>query len=155
MERVTIEGIEAVVDSATIKRPLTDALNASHLAINYYELAPGDSFAYGYHMHESQEEVFIVQAGTATFETEEGEIPVEEGEVIRFAPGEYQRGINRGSDRVEAIALGAPQETGESEIFRHCETCEKPTPQGIEWTEDRNAKRTRCTECDEITGRFE
>lgn len=155
MERVTIDQIETVVDSATSKRPLTDALNASHLAIDYYELAPGDSFAYGYHMHEEQEEVFIIQARTVTFETEDGEINVEEGDVIRFAPGEYQQGTNRSSNHVEAIALGAPQETGGSEIFRHCERCEKSTPQSDEWTADRNAKQTRCNECDEITGRFE
>lgn len=155
MERVAIAEIDTVVDSATVKRPLTSALRASHLAINYYELEPGDSFAYGYHMHEKQEEVIIVRSGTVTFETEVGDIDVGEGEVIRFAPGEYQQGTNQGSDRVEAIALGAPQEAGETEILRHCEDCGKRTPQTIEWTDDRNAKQTRCEGCERTTGWFD
>lgn len=154
MERATIAEIESVVDSATVKRPLTDALRASHLAINYYELEPGDSFAYGYHMHENQEEVIIVQSGTVTFETEEGEVTIRGGEVIRFAPGEYQQGMNRSSDRVEAIAIGAPRESGETVILRYCEDCGERTPQAIEWADDRNAKRTRCEDCERTTGRF-
>jgi len=58
MKKVTIEEIDRRIDSATVTRPLTAALGASNVAINYYELAPGDSFAYGYHAHEMQEEVF-------------------------------------------------------------------------------------------------
>lgn len=34
-----------------------------------------------------------------TFETEDGEIVGTAGEVIRFAPGEYQQGINTGDER--------------------------------------------------------
>lgn len=155
MERVAIEEIDNVVDSATVKRPLTNALHTSHLAINYYELEPGDSFAYGYHMHDNQEEVIIVQSGTATFETEDGDVSVKEGEIIRFAPGEYQRGENRSSERVEAIALGAPQEAGVTEILRYCKDCGKRTPQTVEWIDNRTAKQTRCEDCEKITERFE
>lgn len=154
MERITIDEIDPVVDSATVKRPLTDALGAAHLVINAYELDPGDSFAYGYHVHERQEEVFIITAGTVTFETADGDVRVNEGEVVRFAPGEYQQGTNRGDERVEAIVLGAPQESGNSEILRTCEHCGERTPQSIEWTEDREAKLTRCGECGRETGRF-
>jgi uncharacterized cupin superfamily protein len=151
MERVTIEHIDTVVDSATVKRPLTTALNASNLAINYYELAPGDSFAYGYHMHENQEEIFLIQSGTVVFETEDGTVDVGKGEAIRFAPGDYQRGENRGDDRVEAFAIGAPQKT----VLRECVNCGERTSQTIEWCEDRDAKRTRCEECGDITGCFD
>jgi len=96
MKKVTIEEIDRRIDSATVTRPLTAALDASNVAINYYELAPGDSFAYGYHAHEMQEEVFIVLSGTVSFETENGETVVETGEAIRFAPGSFSRGTNGG-----------------------------------------------------------
>jgi uncharacterized cupin superfamily protein len=155
MEHVTIENIDTVVDSAIVKHPLTDALDASNLAINYHELVPGDRFAYGYHMHETQDEIFLIQSGTVVFETEDGTVDVEGGEAIRFAPGDYQRGENRGTDRVEAFAIGAPQKTGQSEILRKCVNCGGRISRTIEWCEDRDAKRTRCEECGEITGRFD
>jgi uncharacterized cupin superfamily protein len=155
MQRVTIEDIDAVVDSSTIKRPLTEALEASNLAINYYELAPGDSFAYGYHAHDSQEELFLIQSGTVTFETESGDVLVSEGECIRFSPGEYQQGTNRHDDRVRAFAIGAPKDTGGSEVLRYCEHCEKQTPQNIGWSDDGDAKETSCEVCGELTGQFE
>lgn len=53
-------------------RHLTGPLGVTDLAINYYELKPGDSFAFASHDHETQEEVFYIQSGTATFETEDG-----------------------------------------------------------------------------------
>src|SRR6056297_3880941 len=95
MEKVRIEDVEARASGpADVKRPLTSVLGATDLAVNYYELAPGDSFAFGYHAHSDQEEVFYVQSGTVTFETEEGPVEVSAGELVRFAPGEYQRGVN-------------------------------------------------------------
>ncbi|MFT4946639.1 MAG: putative cupin superfamily protein, partial [Natronomonas sp.] len=88
MEKVRIDDIDRRIDVSTLQRPLTDALGASDLALNYYELAPGDSPAYGYHKHEAQEEVFVIQQGEMTFETETGEVVVEAGEALRFGPGE-------------------------------------------------------------------
>lgn len=155
MDTLRIEAVESRVDSATVMRPLTDAINASNVALNYYELAPGDSFAYGYHNHEKQEELFIIRAGTVTFETEEGDVEVSAGEVIRFAPGEFQQGINTGDERVVAMAIGAPQDPGKSELRRLCDACGERTEQTIEWAVEGQAKRTRCLECGSETGRFE
>lgn len=155
MDKVTIADIDRRIDSATVCRPLTEALNVSNFAINYYELAPGDSFAYGYHAHEAQEEVLLVTSGTVTFETEAGEVAVEAGEAIRFAPGEYQQGTNTGKERVEAIALGAPQDGDGLDLLRDCETCDERTPHTIERTDDRDAKLTVCLNCGDRTGRFD
>jgi uncharacterized cupin superfamily protein len=155
MERVRIDDVDEEIDSATVKRPLTDHLGAENLVLNYYELAPGDSFAFGYHEHADQEELFVIQSGTATFETEAGPVRVESGEVIRFAPGEFQRGWNRGEDRVEAIVLGAPAETGESVVLRECPACGEWTSQTFEWSPDRTTKRTLCKDCGTVTGEFE
>jgi len=101
MERVRIADVDRSVQPAAVMRPLTDALGTTDVAINYYELEPGDSFAFAYHRHEVQEEVFYVQSGTATFETEDGAVTVDAGELIRFVPGEFQRGWNRGDERTD------------------------------------------------------
>lgn len=155
MNKVRIEDIDRRLDSATVLRPLTDALDATNVAVNYYELAPGDSFAYGYHVHDNQEEIFVIQHGRVTFETEDGDVHVDAGEVIRFAPGEYQQGINTGDARVVALAIGAPQGTGTSEILRACPSCDERTPNTIERVDDGDAKITRCLECGATTARYE
>jgi len=124
MEKVRIDDVDNSVQPAAVMRPLTEALDATDIAINYYELEPGDSFAFAYHNHELQEELFCIQSGTATFETESGPVTVAAGEIIRFDPGEFQRGWNRGDERVRALALGAPLEYGEQRTLRHCPDCE-------------------------------
>ncbi|MBX0285876.1 cupin domain-containing protein [Haloarcula salinisoli] len=153
MEKVRIEDVEGRPGPAAVSRPLTDAVGATEMALNYYELAPGDSFAYGYHRHERQEELFVVQTGTVTFETEAGDVLVEGGEVIRFAPGEFQRGVNEGEERVVAFALGAPRDRGDTEIRRQCDDCGERTRHTIERTDD--GTLARCLDCDGVTGRFE
>ena len=171
MKRQSLDEMESRMGPADVIRPLTDALGTADVALNYYELAPGDSFAYGYHAHDAQEEVFYVQEGTVTFTTAEGDVEVGAGELVRFGPGEYQRGVNRvseedseahqtesdggGGERVVALAIGAPQEAGDTEIIRECGTCGEPTRQRIEMTDDRDAIVTLCEECDAETGRFD
>ena len=154
MERVDVDAVDRVPDSATVKRPLSRALGATHLALNRYELAPGDSFAYGYHRHSSQEEVFVIERGTVTFETEAGDVEVGAGEAVRFAPGEFQQGVNRGDERVVALAVGAPQDSGEVEILRDCPNCGERTPTTIDSADGGEVKITRCLECGAETGRF-
>lgn len=106
-------------------------------------------------MHEEQEEVFVIQEGHVTFETEDGDVHVDADEAIRFAPGEYQQGTNTGDERVIALAIGAPQETGNSEILRECESCGDRTPNTVERVEDGAVRVTRCLECGTETARFE
>lgn len=127
MEKVRIDDVENAVQPATVMRQLTKPLEATDVAINYYELEPGDSFAFAYHKHEVQEEIFYVQSGVATFETDSDEVDVEAGEIIRFPPGEFQRGWNFGDDRVIALALGAPLEYGEQVKLRSCPECGEST----------------------------
>lgn len=159
MERVAIDEVDDWPGPADVKRPLGRALGATDVAVNYYELDPGESFAFGRHAHADQEEVFHVLDGTATFETgdpREGDteaIEVSAGELVRFAPGEWQRGVNRGDDRVRALAVGAPAEAGETTILRDCPGCGEPTPQEIERAGDGELV-TLCVDCGAETGRF-
>ena len=155
MEKVRIEEIESRTGPADVKRPLTRALGATDLAVNYYELAPGDSFAFGYHAHGDQEEVFYVQSGTVTFETEEGPVAVGPDELVRFAPGEFQRGVNEGDGRVVALALGAPKESGDLDLRRECPDCDGRTSNTIQRAETGEVLVTICEACGAQTGRFD
>jgi len=153
MEHVDIDDLDSRMGPATVKRPLADALGTEAVSVNYYELDPGETFGFGYHRHADQEEVFYVQSGTATFETEDGDVTVAAGEAIRFRPGEWQLGRNDGDERVVALAIGAPQAMGETEMLRACPDCGGRTENRVEMTDDRDALVTLCTECGAETGR--
>jgi uncharacterized cupin superfamily protein len=164
MRTVRLDDLDSRMGPADLSLPLTEALGAANLALNYYELDEGDSFAYGVHAHADQEEVFYVLAGTVTFHTldvdgdgdvEDGEREVSAGELARFAPGEFQRGVNESGERVRALAVGAPRDAGDTEILRDCDACGETTTQDLELADDRSEIRTVCEECGTVTGRFE
>lgn len=147
MEKTTVSDIDSWMSPASVKRSVSSALGADNLALNYYELEPGETFGFGYHKHDDQEELFYVLDGTATFETEDGDVTVGAGEAIRFAPGEWQLGTNEGEERVLALALGAPAESNDVEVVRECPECGERQHVRIEATEDRDALVAICEEC--------
>jgi uncharacterized cupin superfamily protein len=164
MRTVRLDDLDSRMGPADRTLPLTDVLGVANVALNYYELETGDSFAYGVHAHENQEEVFYVLDGTVTFRTldvgESGGVEGDErevgaGELARFAPGEFQRGVNEGDERVRALAIGAPQDAGETEILRECEDCGERTSQSVELADDHSEIRAVCDECGAVTGRFD
>lgn len=106
---------------------VADALGATDVAVNYYELAPGETFSGGYHTHHDQEELFIVLEGVGTFETEDGPVRVAAGEAVRFAPGEFHHGHNASDDRVVGIAIGAPAGSDDVEVLLECPGCGERT----------------------------
>jgi len=144
MRTVHTDDVDTYPGPASVKRPLSTALDTSDVSINYFELEPGESFAFGYHSHADQEEVFYLLGGTAVFETG-----------ASAEPGEYQQGHNEGPERVVALAFGAPRDAGETDIRRECGPCESYTSQEIELTDDREAFVTTCGECGTETGRFD
>jgi uncharacterized cupin superfamily protein len=156
MEHVDADDVGNEVQPAAVMRQLTGPLGLTDLALNYYELEPGDSFSFAYHSHEVQEEVFYVQSGTATFETEAGPVTVDAGEFVRFDRGELQRGWNRGDERVVALALGAPLDYGEQVQLRHCEACGERTDSRIESDEESGdtVVVAYCAACGAETGRW-
>ena len=152
MEKTAIDDVEIEVtplDVHSVRRPVSDALGFSDFAMNYFELKPDESFSGGMHTHHDQEEVFYVQEGTATFDTEEGEVIVDEGEVIRFEPGDFQTGYNDTDEQVVGFAFGAPKskhDWDEIESLVDCQDCEEEIGHGLEFTDDGNFRMT-CTEC--------
>lgn len=123
MERVSTDDVQNEPRVADVQKHLTEPLGLSDMAMNYYELEPGDSFSGGLHTHMDQEEIFYVIEGEATFETMDETVTVGPHEVVRFAPGEYQEGKNESDERVVALALGAPQEMGETRSAMPCGEC--------------------------------
>jgi len=154
MEKLAVDDVENDIQPAAVRRRLTEPLGLSDFAMNYYELEPGDSFAFAYHEHELQEEVFYVISGTATFETEDGDVDVGPGEAVRFDRREFQRGWNRGDESVVALALGAPLEYGDGTMLRYCENCGERTEAGVERAEDEEALYGVCEVCGAETGRW-
>lgn len=167
MEKVTIEDIEplsppdenipdgAMAESVGGARPLSESLDTTGLSINYYELAPGESFTVSSHRHSNQEELFYIQSGTATFETEIGDVTVNAGEIIHVPPKTFQLGTNRGDERVTALTLGAPREyLGETQWLVDCDECSERTAHIFEEREEEDEYVYRCTDCDTETYRI-
>ena len=151
MEKVNIADVGATpsISPATVATFLSNALGTEHLAINYFELAPGDQLGWDYHRHRDQEEVFVVLSGTLTFETDEGDVRVGADEAIRFAPDEFQLGHNREDERVTVLALGAPRGSRALQYRRQCEHCHEETIQDVELDRERRVFVVSCTVCEE------
>ncbi|EMA33231.1 cupin domain-containing protein [Halobiforma nitratireducens] len=128
MERISIGDLPAEPydeNLHTDRRELTEPLSLEGVSMVQYTLEPGERFSGAAHAHPDQEEVFVVLEGEATFEVgraadDDGpqRVTIEENEALRFAPGEFQTGWNDGDDRLVALALGAPRETGDVLIDR-------------------------------------
>lgn len=152
METVRLDAVESYTRPGKSFIPLSDILDTTGLAINYYEVAPGESIGDCYHRHHEQEEVFYVLSGTATFDIETGDVAVGPNELIRFAPGEWQQGMNRGEDHLRVLALGAPREEGPTDLRRECETCGERT--AVARTQTERALVFTCADCGTETGRY-
>lgn len=70
----------------TVKTIIPDE-EASKCRANFVELEPGN-YAYGFHYHEANEEVFYIISGTGVIRTCDGEIQVKAGDAIGFPTGE-------------------------------------------------------------------
>jgi len=154
MHVVSLAEQESRMGPASAIYALTDALGLEDLALNYYELAPGESTAYGYHAHADQEEVFYVQSGELAFRTATDDVTVGAGELVRFGPGEFQRSRNAGDETAVVLVFGAPQDAGETVIYRECSECGEETRNGIELADDHESVLTRCAECGAVTGTY-
>lgn len=156
MEKVSIDDVRNEVNPLQVhdvRRPVSDALGTESFAMNYFELAPGDSFSGGLHTHHDQEEVFYIEEGTAVFEVgkERETVTVEAGELIRFEPGEFQMGYAKEAEGNEVVgwALGAPGSTHdweELESMIPCQECGEELPHATTINAEGRFEFT-CTEC--------
>jgi quercetin dioxygenase-like cupin family protein len=156
MEKVAIDDVRNEpnpLDVHEVRRPVSDVLGTEHVAMNYFELAPGESFSGGMHTHNDQEELFYVEAGEALFDVgrERETIRVSAGEVIRFEPGEFQTGYVP-DDGTETVgwALGAPgarHDWAQLESLLPCRECGEERSHATRLTDEGRFEFT-CTDCD-------
>ena len=158
MEKVAVDEVDNERNPMkvhSVRKPVSRALGTDHFAMNYFVLEPGESFSGGLHTHHDQEEVFYVESGIATFEVgvDREEVVVESGQLIRFPPGEFQKGYNDGEATVEGWALGAPgasHDWDELQSRAYCPECEAETTQDVGLASG-NFELT-CTECGTTQG---
>lgn len=60
---------------------------ATKCRANFVEVDPGN-FAYGFHYHEANEEIFYIISGSGIVRTVDGDVQVKAGDVIGFPTGE-------------------------------------------------------------------
>lgn len=155
MEKIRITNLDRYWSSAAEMRPIGGDLGVENLAMFYYELETGDSFLWGgTFRYEEREEIIYIQHGTVTFETEEGDVKAEAGDVVRFAPGEWKGGTNTGTERAVALLIGAPQDRDGWKTNYPCPECGKRTRQDMEMAEAGELLITMCAECGTEFGRF-
>jgi quercetin dioxygenase-like cupin family protein len=158
MQKVNIdEDVDVEVNPMEVhdvRKPVSRVLGTEHFAMNYFELAPGDSFSGGLHTHHDQEEVFYVEEGTTEFEVgRDGEtVTVDEGELIRFEPGEFQTGYvpDDAETRTVGWALGAPgasHDWDELESVVYCRECDDERVHATRMTDEGRFQMT-CNDCE-------
>lgn len=91
-------------NSFAVKSVIEEA-DTGKCAANFVEVEPGQ-FAYGYHYHEVNEEVFYIIRGHAVVRTPEGEKNLKEGDIIAFpANPEGAHVIRNGSATEKLVYL--------------------------------------------------
>ncbi|MGX6449477.1 cupin domain-containing protein [Patulibacter sp. S7RM1-6] len=83
-------------------------LGVTSFGINQMVLEPGQRMRI--HLHERQEEVYLVLAGRLSLLVEGEEQTVGPGELVRVAPSVRRQLLNRGPERVSLLALGGAGE---------------------------------------------
>ncbi|NHN43501.1 cupin domain-containing protein [Halorubellus sp. JP-L1] len=165
MEKVDVDELDSRMGPGSVRASLTKPLGLTNMGANHYELAPGERLAFGVHAHENQEEVFLVQAGTVTFESYpdraaaeagvDGErVEATAGDVVRVDVGEYQCGRNEGDERAVVFGVGAPRDGGDLDLLRDCEPCGERTAHRIELADDRESISAVCERCGSETARY-
>ncbi len=96
-------------------KQITDPAVMSKCAAAFVEVEPGN-FAYGYHYHETVEEIFYIISGQGTLRTYKGEIPVKAGDALCFPTGEGGVHVVRNSSATEKLVYLDFGTRGECEI---------------------------------------
>ena len=86
-------------------KPIVAQADVNQCRVNFVEVEPG-SFAYGYHYHETDEEVFYIISGTGIVRTINGDVTVKAGDAITFPAGpEGAHVIRNGSDTEKLVYI--------------------------------------------------
>ncbi|WP_226004791.1 cupin domain-containing protein [Natrinema salinisoli] len=104
------DDLERVDDRPCDLRRLSEAAGMDNVAINRFDAEPGEQLPLAYHVHDTQEEAFLVLSGTLHVETPEGELVVSEGSMFAAQPESPHRAYNPedADEPVSVVAIGAP-----------------------------------------------
>ena len=107
---VSLEDVEPTPDRPSEHRSVSDAVGLERMALNVYRVEPGEQLPLAYHIHDEQEEAFVVLSGELYVETPEGTRVAGEDEVFVAEPESPHRAYNpTDADKtVRAVAVGAP-----------------------------------------------
>lgn len=83
-------------------KPVISRDEVGKCSVNFVELEPGN-YAYGYHYHEANEEVFYIISGTGIMRTPQGEINVKAGDAITFPAGPDGAHVIRNGSETEKL----------------------------------------------------
>ena len=96
-------------------KPITDPIVMEKCAAAFVEVEPGNT-AFGYHWHETVEEIFYIISGEGIIRTSKGDVPVKAGDVICFPTGEGGSHVIRNSSAMEKLVYLDFGTRGECEI---------------------------------------
>jgi quercetin dioxygenase-like cupin family protein len=85
-----------------IYKPLIPHIEAKQCMAGFVEVKPGN-FAFSYHYHEFNEEIFYIISGKGIVKTVKGEISVKEGDTITFPAGERGAHVIRNASDIETL----------------------------------------------------
>ena len=86
-------------------KPIVEQTDVDQCRVNFVEVEPV-IFAYGYHYHETDEEVFYIISGTGIVRTANGDVTVKAGDAITFPTGpEGAHVIRNGSDTEKLVYI--------------------------------------------------
>jgi mannose-6-phosphate isomerase-like protein (cupin superfamily) len=116
--------------------PLRRELGVSTFGLNQIVLQPGERGRI--HVHERQEEVFIVLEGTLTLLVDGTPHDLPVGRVVRVAPEVRRQLANYGPDRAIVLALGGalPHDGRDGLAFADWDAAEGAPPQDVPVPED-------------------
>jgi mannose-6-phosphate isomerase-like protein (cupin superfamily) len=87
-------------------RAATKALELEEGGLSYQRIPPDYRFPYG-HVHQEQEEVYVVVRGSGRMKLDDEIVAVKEWDVVRVPSGTW-RGYEAGHDGLELLVFGAP-----------------------------------------------
>ena len=107
---ISVDDVGETPERPCLQRAIGDAAGLDNLAMNLYEVGPGEQIPLAYHYHDDQEEAFYVLAGELHVETPEGTYRVGTDEVFVVEPDSPQRAFNPedATETVRALVVGAP-----------------------------------------------
>jgi len=107
---VVVDDLAPTPDRPCVRRAIGEAAGLENLAVNRYEVDPGEQIPLAYHYHDDQEEVFSVLAGTLAVETPAETFEVAADEVfVAESDSPHRAFVPESADEsAVALAVGAP-----------------------------------------------